>query len=309
MKGIRTVRAFAPAHVTGIFAPASTGRDPRARGSRGAGVVLDLGVTASASWRPGHPRRLRVVGAGRQVFPISTDVARRLFGELRGSLTVNLHHDLPIGQGFGMSAAGAAATAIAVSGVLGHSRSKAVEVAHLGDLFGGGGLGGVAAILGGGLEFRRAPGVAPFGEVRRLRWTPPVFIGVVGEPLPSPARLGDPGFLRRVEASAVDLDALLARPSPADFFRDSEAFTDRMGVASSRLRRVLRELRSEGAWAFQAMFGESFLAAPRIPSARARIARRLSESGIPVVEVRVATRGVRLLPSRSLPASRRTQPF
>ncbi|EQD31594.1 pantothenate kinase [mine drainage metagenome] len=295
MQGIRTARAFAPGHVTGIFAPASTGRDPRARGSRGAGVVLELGVVAAVAWRPGAARRLRILDGGREEFPISTDVARRLVGNRRGSLTVRLHHELPIGQGFGMSAAGAAATALAVSAALGRPRVRAIEIAHLGDLFGGGGLGGVAAILGGGLEFRRTPGIPPFGNSLRMPWSPSVFVGVVGHPLPSPPRLRNARFLQRARTSARGLDALLEHPDPVRFFLASERFTDQMGVASVRLRRILRELRADGAWAFQAMFGESFLAAPRSLVARERVIRSLRARGIRAVEVRVPTLGARRL--------------
>jgi len=295
MHGIRTARAFAPGHVTGIFAPASVGPDPRARGSRGAGVVLELGVVARAAWRPGATRRLRILGGGSEEFPISTDVARRLVGSRHGSLTVRLHHDLPIGQGFGMSAAGATATALAVSAVLGGPRAKAIEIAHLGDLFGGGGLGGVAAILGGGLEFRRAPGVPPFGDSLRLPWSPPVIVGVVGGPMPSPPRLRDPRFLHRAGASALELDSLLEHPNPVRFFEASERFTDRMGVASVRLRRILHDLRGHGAWAFQAMFGESFLAVPQSLAARERVIRSVRARGIRAVEVHVSARGARRL--------------
>ncbi len=302
-------RAFAPGHVTGVFAPAAGTRDPRSRGSIGAGVVLELGAWASASWRAGPARRVRVTAGPRAPLPISTDVARRLLGSRRGTLTVRLHHDLPVGQGFGMSAAGATATALAVAAVLGRPRRKAIEVAHLSDLFGGGGLGGVAAILGGGFEFRWRPGIPPFGAVDRRAWTSPIFVGVVGDPIPSPRLLRDPRFLMRVRESGPRVDALLAHPDPERFLRASERFTDRIGVASLRLDRVLRLLRADGAWAFQAMFGESFLAAPRTPAARDRIVDRIRRLRLPAVELRVARRGARSLGSAAFLRDRRTQPF
>jgi len=309
MRGIRTARAFAPGHVTGFFAPAASTRDPRSRGSVGAGVVLELGAWASASWRAGPTRRVHVTAEGRAPLPISTDVAQRLLGSRRGTLTVRLHHDLPLGQGFGMSAAGATSTALAVADVLGRPRAKAIETAHLCDLFGGGGRGGVAAILGGGLEFRRRPGIPPFGDVERLPWTRSVFVGVVGNPIPSPRLLRDPRFLRRVGEGGSRVDALLAHPDPERFLRASERFTDRMGVASPRLHRVLRLLRTDGAWAFQAMFGESFLAAPRSSTARNRIVDRLRRLQLRAVEVRVAIRGAHRLGPAALPRDRHTQPF
>src|SRR5271154_6986697 len=46
----RRARAFAPAHVTGYFSPDLGSRDPRGRGSVGAGLVLDAGAVAEAAW-------------------------------------------------------------------------------------------------------------------------------------------------------------------------------------------------------------------------------------------------------------------
>jgi len=173
----RSTRAFAPGHVTGIFRPEVTHRDPRGRGSVGAGIVLELGAWAEARFSPGPRSRIRVVADGRGPWPISEDVARRMTPEEPGTLTVRLTHELPVGQGFGMSAAGALATALAVGALSARPTAHAVEVAHLADLFGGGGLGGVAAILGGGLEVRTRAGVPPLGRVIHRPFRPALLLG------------------------------------------------------------------------------------------------------------------------------------
>ena len=111
--------AFAPGHVTGIFRPDAESHDPRGRGSVGAGVVLELGAWAEACFTPGPARRVRLTGDGPGPWPISEDVARRLASRLSGTVTVRLAHELPVGQGFGMSAAGALATALAVGTLAG----------------------------------------------------------------------------------------------------------------------------------------------------------------------------------------------
>lgn len=294
-----SARAFAPGHVTGLFAPAHVGRDPRARGSIGAGIVLELGVTADARWRPSPRPRLIVRSETRRPLPISEDVARRLAAERGGILEVDLRHDLPIGQGFGMSAAGALATGLAVGKVLGRPRREIVATAHLADLFGGGGLGGVAAILGGGLEVRSAPGIPPWGAVRHGAFPRSVFIGVTGAPMPSPRLLGDPGFLDRVRAAAGrDLARLARRPDPDAFLRASERFTEALGLAPPRLRAVLAALRATGARSAQAMFGRSFYAVPRGAAGRRRLIAALARARLPTVELRADGRGARLLGGR-----------
>ena len=297
-RGVKTARAFAPAHVTGIFAPELKARDPRARGSRGAGIVLDLGVGATAEFRPGLRRSLLVESDLTTPLPITEDVARRLAPVRSGALRVRLEHQLPVGQGFSMSAAGAMATALAVAEVAGRPRAEAVEVAHLADLFGGGGLGGVAAIEGGGgLEVRRRGGIPPYGEIQHVALPGSIFVGVTGEPIPSARLLADRRFLERVRIASDGLDGLLRDPTPAGFFFLSEQFTDRLGLAPRSLRRILTKLRMHGAWAGQAMFGRSFFARPKGPASRAELVEWLEGSGLRVVEITAASRGPRLRPA------------
>jgi pantoate kinase len=290
-------RAFAPGHVTGVFRPDATARDPRARGSVGAGVVLELGVRATARYKPLGPRRLRLSSDVSAPLPISETVARRLFPALGGTLSVHLTHELPVGQGFGMSAAGATATALAVAAVFRIPRSHAVEVAHLADLFGGGGLGGVAAILGGGLEIRRRPGVPPYGDVVHSPFSRAILVGVVTPSIPSPRVLGQARWLRRIDAARTAWADLGDHPSPEAFFEASERFTDRVGLAPPRLRAALRALRRREAWAAQAMFGGTFVVLPRTAAGRDSVVDWLSHAGIRAVEVRSDPRGARRLRS------------
>lgn len=288
-------RAFAPGHVTGIFRPETAYRDPRARGSVGAGVVLELGAWAEVRFSPGARSRVRVEAGDPGSWPISEDVARRLAPRTPGTLTVRLSHDLPVGQGFGMSAAGALATALAVGFVSGRPRARAIEVAHLAELFGGGGLGGVAAILGGGLEVRTRPGIPPFGKVAHFEFPPALIVGVVGRPIPSPSMLRDPRALRAIAEAARGFERFALRPSASAFLRLSERFTDRVGLASSDVTRVVSELRRRGASACQAMFGESFFAVPRSDSVRAACLAWLEREGFRAVEIRAARAGAHLV--------------
>ena len=264
----------------------------------GAGLVLELGVRALATFRPGGPRRLRVVSELDDPLAISHEVARRLLADRRGRLDVTLSHQLPVGQGFGTSAAGAVATALAVAEVLGRPRPHAIEVAHLADLFGGGGLGGVAAILGGGLEVRHRPGIPPFGEITHRPFGGTIWVGIVAGPIPSPHILGDPRVLARIDAAARACLSHDRDLRPSTFFALSERFTDRVRLASPRLEEVIRGLRRRGAWAFQAMFGQSFVARPRSAASAREIAGWLGRSGVRAVEIGAPRHGARLLRSR-----------
>lgn len=293
----RWARAFAPGHVTGVFRPDVTNPDTRGRGSVGAGVVLELGVWAEARYTPGARSRVHVADDGRGPYPISEDVARRMARRLSGAVTVRLTHELPVGQGFGTSAAGALATALAVGSLAGRTRREAVRVAHLADLFGGGGLGGVSSILGGGLEVRTRAGIPPWGEVLHRPFPSALLIGVVGRPIPSPTVLRSAEALGRIVRASRGWEELGRRPTPERLLRWSERFTDRAGLSPRPVTRVVRALRGRGAWAAQAMFGGSFFALPRSARAREGCVDWLRSAGLRAVELHAARAGARLVAS------------
>lgn len=292
----RRAFAFAPGHVTGLFVADRSARDPRAQGSRGAGIVLEVGATADAVVRPGRPDSLDVVDAAEAPLPLTRTAAEHLIPPGAGAVRVRVQHALPVGQGFGMSAAGSLAASLALAGLFRLSDQRAVEAAHLAELFGGGGLGGVAAILGGGLELRSRPGIPPRGRVVHRPFDRPVLVGVVGGPIPSPRQLARPRFLADVaRVGEPILRALGSAPVPARLLDGSERFTDELGRAPLRLRHVLRGLRRRGFWAAQAMFGRSFFAVPRRPAAVAIGLGFLARGSVAVRPLRAAPDGARRL--------------
>ncbi len=228
--------------------------------------------------------------------PITEDAARRIGMRTRGHLLIRVRHELPVGQGFGMSAAGTLAASLATASLLGQPRQRAIEAAHLAELEGRGGLGGVAAILGGGLELRSRPGIPPWGRIRHLPLRATVWVGVVGPRIDTPDVLSNVRSLARILRAARPLDSLLAHPSLDAFGRESERFTDAAGLASPRLRRLLRALRGRDTWAAQAMFGTSFFVLARSPGARGRIAQVVEDHKVRAVEVPLARGGARPLP-------------
>lgn len=284
--------AFVPGHVTGIFAPSLSARDPRGRGSVGAGLVLGVGAHAAAAWVPSDRGRLSLVSDVRRPLPITRDAAARLLRRRPGRLVVTVRHDLPIGQGFGMSAAGALAASLAVARALGVPVAEATATAHLADLFGRGGLGGVSAVLGGGLELRRRPGIPPWGRVVHRRCGGGVVLATVGKPWPSPDLLADPAFLTRVDRAArLGLRRLGASPTPGDFWREAQRFTDALRLGPPELLRLIAALRAEGVPAAQAMFGRSLFASAPTDRAGERVADALARRGVRSTGVPIARQG------------------
>jgi pantoate kinase len=164
-----------------------------------------------------------------------------------------------------MSAAGAVATGLAVAQVLRLPVGRAWETAHLAELFHRGGLGGVAAIGGGGLEHRIRPGVPPFGLVLHRPCAPVLDLVEIGSPIPSPSVLGDTLRLARIRGAGLRSERAFARrPTLSAFLRESERFTDYVGLAPPSVKAALQALRGTGRPAAQAMFGQVlFVVTPR----------------------------------------------
>jgi pantoate kinase len=250
-------RAFAPGHLTAFFVPQLSARDPRARGSTGAGLVLDRGVFAEARYSAHGPTTLRLRSSPRLPLPISREVARRLRSGIPGTLEVELRHELPVGQGLGMSAAGAVATGLAVAQVLGVPAQRAWETAHLAELYHRGGLGGVAAIGGGGLEQQVRAGVPPVGKVRHRACSLDLVLLQVGPPVPSPQILGDPRALLRLRREGAKCERNFSSlPSVERFLTESERFTDAAALSPPAMQATIDSVRATGRRVVQAMFGQ-----------------------------------------------------
>jgi len=153
-------------HVTLIFSVHDDADALLEQGSRGAGLSLDRGVMVAVSG---------MKGTGIVSFDgdDSTPLYGVVFEELAALLPSTLEFDwqvkprseLPISQGFGLSAAAAIACALAVQRALGEeekiARARAIHIAHRVERRLSGGLGDVAALHVGGVELRIEPGCPP----------------------------------------------------------------------------------------------------------------------------------------------------
>ncbi|MFW3145344.1 MAG: hypothetical protein ACMUIE_00855 [Thermoplasmatota archaeon] len=117
---------FCPGHITGFFSIHDCSKDVLRRGSRGAGVNLSLGALSSVVLRAPEetgskkPLSLKLAIKGTNDF----EQDPRIYGAVLESLLpergkgwevqLRINLQLPVGQGFGMSGAGALSTAVAV---------------------------------------------------------------------------------------------------------------------------------------------------------------------------------------------------
>jgi pantoate kinase len=252
-----TAIAFSPGHISGYFLPVIE-KDPQKSGSSGAGIVIDEGVTVYATPARTSEVIIHRLGPGdhvREMIPDSPPV-RSLMETLGVSASVLTWCHLPIGAGFGLSAAALLASATALNELfsLGLTMRECAVHAHREEITHRTGLGDVAACQGGGWECRMHPGLDT-GILRRFDMPGPVAT-VTCSPLPSPGILASPSMMARVREAfpgGCPDDAI-------DLFRRSRIFAERLGLITPDVRKILTACDAAGIPASMTMLGNGVFA-------------------------------------------------
>jgi pantoate kinase len=286
-------RAFAPAHVTGLFAVHDESADVLHKGSRGAGWSLDLGATATV--RLADEVRIRVNGQAAEAQVTRIGLASLAAGQ---GFDVDLRLDLPVGQGFGMSAAGTLAACLAASAILGLDPERALEAAHAAEVRSGTGLGDAIGSWFGSGEIRMRPGCPPHGWA--LRVEPPgdtrFLFCVLGRGIPTPTIIRNDAWkakTRQLGDAAVDRILDARREAAWDaILRESHAFGDALGLMPDEMRRLGALLPAGCSWG-QSMLGNTMWVTGG-PAELETARRVLAKSGL-LVECGVDPNGARML--------------
>lgn len=271
--------AFCPGHVTGFFEIHDGFDDPLRRGSRGAGACLDRGALTVVEGEEAVGFHLEVrldkepsdapvtrtavahvLREAAAMGRVPVDTGREPGDRVGLHLRVTTEHHLPMGQGFGMSGAGALSAALATARLVGLGRSTAVQAAHLSEVEHATGLGDVAAQTTGGYEVRTAPGLPPYGSVRRLVGAGSVVVLPLDGALSTAEVLRDPQRRRAInEHGGQAVEELLKGPSVERFYRLSQRFAVATGLMTEELREAAEAVAQHGA-ATMAMLGNALFA-------------------------------------------------
>ena len=237
--------AFCPGHITCFFHPVRTD-DVRTTGSRGAGIRISLGAHVTVEERADSRIEITMDGG-----PSDAKVTRYVIGELcpDGGFDVTIENDLPVGQGFGMSAAGAIAAAMCLCRITDRNLDDAYLVAHKAEVAGSGGLGDVAAIQCQGKQpVRLVPGVIPYGKVVDTGVDlGDLALAVTGKKLNTGTVINDPVMQRRMnEIGSRMVDDYHADPSAERLFSFSREFSSSMDLESEDVKKALDTLCVKG---------------------------------------------------------------
>lgn len=235
---------FCPGHITCFFEPVRSNAIMET-GSRGVGIKLSKGTTVTLEERSDD--RLDVMMDGKEC---RCDITRAaiLMTSSRG-FDVTIENDLPVGQGFGMSASGAIAAAYCACTFEDKPLDTAFLNAHIAEVVGGGGLGDVSALMcESHVPIRVEPGLPPEGEIRDsgLRFEK-LSLAVLGGPLDTGTTLRDKATSKRIgDAGSKCVKEFIANPNIDSLFRLSRSFSKDVGLETPALRKVLSKIPNSG---------------------------------------------------------------
>jgi pantoate kinase len=253
----RTVTAFCPGHISGYFRRVE-GESFAATGSIGAGIVISEGVTAIVT-----PADSTSVSVNRKDesgdlvhYSRTSPPIEYVLEKIGIAATVTTECRLPIGAGFGLSAAALLATLTAVnqSDSLGLTPHDIAALAHEAEVVHRTGLGDVAACQGGGRVVRSGPGID--GAITRSFDLPEPLYAVSFGPISTPTVLGSREQMERVAAAFPPGPPEDAR----DFFRISRQFAENSGLLTRDAGAVIQQCADNNVPASMTMLGNGVFA-------------------------------------------------
>jgi pantoate kinase len=244
---MRTAVAFAPGHISGFFQPITDSNDLDKIGSRGAGVCISHGVTATVKATKGKKQRITIkVNEKSGRFPVTLNAIKTVLGQGSYDVNVDVTMDLPVGQGFGMSAASALSSSLAMTTILDEPCALAIQAAHHAEVTFHTGLGDVCSAAVGGFEIRKKPGIAPFNDIQKIAKQQSILLGLFPGNISTKRILTDNIRLNHISAiGEYCIDQVIQSPSVESIMKYSYYFTMKSGLAPKKILLVLEQINKQ----------------------------------------------------------------
>ena len=269
---MREATAFSPAGISSFFEIRDKRPDgrpfknPARAGARGGGVVTSRGIVTRIRLRPTTKSRVSIRLNGRAApeakTTFSTVSGLLRFAHRRYEVMVEHRVHVPIGAGYGASAAGALSAALAFSEAadLGMSMNELGTVAHLAEIANRTGLGTVGPLLTGGFVITKKSGGPGIAVIDRLSVSPTLkVVSACFAPISTKAILRSKTLRREVNRLGEStFRSILRDPRPSTFMKASKAFAYGLGLMTPRTRQLIELMESSGAvGATQNMLGQA----------------------------------------------------
>ncbi|MCK4243617.1 hypothetical protein KAX03_01980 [Candidatus Bathyarchaeota archaeon] len=266
-----TNTAFSPGGISSFFEicdqeeDGSPIKDPARIGSRGGGFGTAEGVTTETRAKLSGKTKIKIYINGENVEAKTTEtMIKLLLKQTEDNYSIEVKHStaLPIGSGFGTSAAGAYSCGLALSQTLGLNLTynHIGRMAHVADVVCYTGLGTVEGLMVGGLVLIVKSGAAGIGLVDRIPIPPNLKI-VAGafKPMEKSEIILSPKWKKIVnKLGAKAMNRILKDPNLRNFLDACKDFAFNLGLMSDRVKQLILEAEEAGAiGATQNMLGEA----------------------------------------------------
>jgi pantoate kinase len=268
----KSSKAFSPAGISSFFEICDTSPDGspilelERVGARGGGFGIRKGVTTEVFVEENSVGSVNVFINGKVAPEAETTkaVAEMLLKKVDTSYKVVIKHrvDVPIGAGFGSSAAGALTAALALSKALGLNLTynQLGRIAHVAEVKCKTGLGTVGPLMLGGCIITLEPGAPGIAIIDRIPITTDyaVVAGIFGPILTKEVLSSKEKRLAVNKWGRKTLEKILSEPSLENFLACCWEFAQKTGFATERVRTLVKLAEKAGAvGAAQNMVGEA----------------------------------------------------
>ena len=260
---------FVPSHITGFFEIIQNS-NPLLKGSKGAGITLDEGVVTNTKIKDGNGNI--IINVNNKEDSINT-ISKKTVKIILDRYNVNIqdydiyiNHDskLPIGAGFGTSAAFALGISFTLPKLMGINISfkEAGEIAHLAEISQSSGLGDVISEMFGGCVIRLNEGSPVKGIIDKIPITKPIYVitKTIGL-LETKDIIENPIHQKHINQSgSILLNRLINNPSISNFMKLSRKFANDTQLISKEIAEIINILDEETLGASMAMLGNTAFA-------------------------------------------------
>ena len=229
---------FVPGHITGFFT-IENHEVKLKNGSRGVGFLLSTGVKTTICESDGFE-----VDINQGDTTVIEEVLEVM--EIRPDFKITQDIQLPIGAGFGTSAASALSLALAINEFsdLGYSTDLCGQIAHMVEVNLGGGLGDVIAQTGKGLVLRTQPGAPGVGEIKSFEHDVSIAWKTFGE-IDTASIIQDSRHKQVIsDAGLKYLEFFEEKPSLRNFLDFSYKFSKQTKLMSDEVKSLVDYLNS-----------------------------------------------------------------
>ncbi|MCX9083345.1 MAG: pantoate kinase [Candidatus Methanoperedens sp.] len=253
---MKIAKAFAPAHISGIFI-IDIRKDSALSGSTGCGICLENGAVTTV--QPSDETIIRI--NGKICEGATTLSAVKSLTSKPVSIDTTL--DIPVGCGFAASGAGALSAVLALNEALSLDLSlkDLARAAHCAEVTNRTGLGDVTGMTFGGIVIRKKAGAPFIGVIDKIPCSDTKISWVSFSEISTKSVLTDELKKKSINrAGNTKLKELLKKPTLENLFHQSRGFATDIGLMSSKVKDAIEAVEAKGGLASQAMLGDTVFA-------------------------------------------------